>query len=509
MPESETALDVLVIGAGPSGLTLAADLARRGVRCRVVDRRPEPLPGARCPNLWRRTLYALDRVGLDPEALRADSVEMRAKVFHVGGESVSVPLREDPDDDRWPFPLLVRQDRQEEMLSALAERHGCPVRRGTEASLLARERDSVLVGLRSESGEERVRAAWVVAADGEDGPTRRAAGAAWTSRPHGDITWWQLDTGIEGLDLPPAQEDLFHAPRRHVGLVPLAGGRYRLFLAAPAAEAPAAPGTAEVEEAVRGILGDGVRLTAPEHLWRRTPLQGNADRWVLGRVLLLGDAARVFPMPVHGLNTGIQDAADLGWKLAAVVRGDASPALLETYETERRGIAEVLMRRGEHVLRAGVSEDPAAALAPILRERRPRVRTEPAGSYETGPLTLQARHSLSDCAGDWIAPARVAAPEGARTVADLQRDGRWLVLSPPGAALRVEHPLDPLTVEDARPERSGRVLVVRPDGYVGAEIPLSGERAAAQDVRSYLDLVASGGSRRAAAGPAPRAAARG
>lgn len=496
MSESDAEVDVVVIGAGPSGLALAAALASRGVRCRVVDRRAAPLAGARCPNLWQRSLYALEQVGIDARTLRAQSVSMRSKVFHVGADAVEVPLLAAPEDPRWPLPLLVRQDRLEALLADRAARLGAPVERGTEAAVVDQDAGSVVVETRSDGDVRRLRARWVVAADGEGGRTREALGTGWQVRRHEGIAWWQADVRFEGLGLPHDREDLYHAPERQVGLVPLADGRHRVFIAARADGPAAEPSAEDVRDAVREVVGDGARPAEVDRVWGRTPFQGMADAWVVGRVILLGDAARVFPMPVHGLNTGLQDAADLSWKLAAVVNGTAAPALLSTYEAERREVASVLAKRGEHVLWAGVSSDPAAALSPILRERRPRVRTEPAAVYESGPLTVQDPRSAPGHAGEWIAPGRVHTGTGATTVTELQAGGRWLVLSPGPLPPGVEHhPLAPRVVAHAELPTMKRpmVTVVRPDGYVGAEMSPRSPDEAGRDVLRYLDLAAAGG----------------
>ncbi|MFF8654075.1 FAD-dependent monooxygenase [Streptomyces huasconensis] len=495
-PLPDTDLDVLVIGAGPAGLALAADLARYGVRCQVAERRPAPRPGTRCPNLWRRTLYAYDRLGQSSDELRAHGVPMRSKAFHVGDRTAELSLLEDADDQQWPYPLLVRQDRQEECLTALARKHGCPVRRGVTARIVAREQGCVRVELTTpEGGPELLRAAWVVAADGAQSPSRAAAGVDWQVLRHDGVAWWQVDAGIEGVKLPADREDLFHAPYSHVGMVPLADGRHRVFLASATEDATAQPSYEDVERLFQAVVHPEARLHEPRHLWWHTPVEGRAERWLTGRVIFLGEAARVFPMPVHGLNTGIQDAANLAWKLAAVVQGRASVRLLRTYESERRRVAEVLMERGKRVLRAGVAADPEATLAPILDEGSPRIRTEPAPTYEASPLTGGTERFADGCAGHWIASCPVHTPAGVWSVSTLQSQGQWLVLSPSREPLNVTHPLNPRVVAGAQLAVCDRLMItiVRPDGYVGAEIPCGTGRPAERAVLDYLDRVAVGG----------------
>ncbi|MEU6001946.1 FAD-dependent monooxygenase [Streptomyces sp. NPDC047197] len=495
-PLPDTDLDVLVIGAGPAGLALAADLARYGVRCQVAERRPAPRPGARCPNVWRRTMYAYARLGQPPHELRAHGVPMRSKVFHVGDRTAAVSLLEDADDQQWPYPLLVRQDQQEEYLTALARQHGCPVRQGVTATVLDQEQDCVRVELSTPEGRSEVlRAAWVVAADGAQSLSRAAVGVDWKVRGHDGVAWWQVDAGISGVELPPEREDLFHAPYSHVGMVPLADGRHRVFLASGTEDATVRPSFGDVERLFREVVGPEARLHDPQHLWWHTPVEGRAEQWLTGRVILLGEAARVFPMPVHGLNTGIQDAANLAWKLSAVVQRHASVRLLDTYEVERRQVAEVLMERGERVLRAGVAADPEATLGPILIEGSPRIRTEPAPAYEASPLTAGAERFAEGCVGQWIASWPVHTPAGVWTVSTLQSQGQWLVLSPSRMPLSVTHPLNPRVVNRAQLAGCNRLMItiVRPDGYVGAEIPFGAGRSAQRSVLEYFDRVAGGG----------------
>jgi 2-polyprenyl-6-methoxyphenol hydroxylase-like FAD-dependent oxidoreductase len=507
----DSTFDVLVVGAGPAGLAVAAALLRHRVHCRIVDRKAFPTPGTRCPNLWRRTLHTLDQIGADTDVLRKNGVPMRAKVFTVGGTSVSVPTSPDSGTEQeyagdWPMPLLVSQEVQERALAEHLYRSGCPVERDTAALVTGQDDEYVHVLLRPDGrSDEYMRARYVVAADGEDSGVREQMGVEWSVHEHHDVAWWQIDARVEGLELGPEQEHLYHTPNQHLGIVPLDGGRHRLFTASTLVPPGTVPEPSDIERLAREISGAPMRLRDPEGLWTRAPRSGLASRWIKGRVVLLGEAARVFPMPVHALNTGVQDAANLAWKLAAELGGRTNGSLLRTYETERRAVAKTVIDRGHLVLRLGVTPVPQERIGAGLARRAPRLRTEPEVTYPGSPLSQWASEGEAT-PGDWVGSARVETAFGPETVDRLQDGGRWLVLLPRGADPRIrhafaQHALAPRVIPDAGldtggPDEGPVVTIVRPDGHLGASLPPQETGA----LMFYLDTAAGAETGPATAG---------
>ncbi|MFJ9584816.1 FAD-dependent monooxygenase [Streptomyces acidicola] len=386
--------EVLVAGAGPAGLLCAVELAVRGVRCRVVDRRPGPLPGSRCPTLWQRSLEALASAGLPMAELLDRSLPLERKVFHVAGATAEVDLRSEASPHA--FPVLLRQDDLERFLTERLAELGGKVDYGHEVLSVGPDMPGATdVLLRGPGGDERVRVAWAVLATGAGGVTGGGERDAGPARPAAagelpGMRWVLADVRATAEFAPgPGEEHIFREATGHAGLVPLPGGGHRLFLALPdeacGAGPDGSPTPADVAAAAERMVG--LRLATPDAVWSVRPASAVADRFRQGRRLLLGDAARRFPMPVHGLNTGLQDALGLGWKLATAVRRPAvAEELLDTYDAERRAAAEGVRDRAERVLGYG-STVPVEVIRDRLLRRVFDIRTEPVPRYAPGPLT--------------------------------------------------------------------------------------------------------------------------
>jgi 2-polyprenyl-6-methoxyphenol hydroxylase-like FAD-dependent oxidoreductase len=337
-----TTTDVLIVGAGPVGLALAADLHRHGVLFRLVDRKGGPERYSKAANFWPRTQEVAHAIGFGPEVHRI-AVAVRATTVHAFGQLLgTVPTRSRPTT---PFPetLAVNQGKVEGIVSAHLEAHGHRVEYGTAFVSLAQDDAGVTVELEDANGRrEIVRARYVVGTDGGKSRVREAAGIRLTpvrlegkglqqvdarlrwSRPvtHDHIWFYLFDSGF-------------------CGIVPLPDKLYRFFLCRDLERVPdRAPTLEEMNLALREITGDpSAEFYDPAWFSHGLFAYGVAETYRARRVLLAGDAGHnTIPIGGQGMNAAIQDAFNLGWKLAAVLRDGSSEALLDTYAVERRAV---------------------------------------------------------------------------------------------------------------------------------------------------------------------------
>jgi 2-polyprenyl-6-methoxyphenol hydroxylase-like FAD-dependent oxidoreductase len=325
---------VLISGAGPTGLTLAIDLARRGVAVRVVDKATEYFAGSRGDGLQPRTLEVFDDLGVLDPVLAAGAPQAATRV-HLDGQFVMErrmsPLQEVTPDVPYPNPWVLGQAQTEGILRNRLAQFGVPVELATELIGFEADADGVTATL---STGEVIRAAYLVGADGGGSFVRKSLGIAFEGSTDESVRMLLGDVVAEELD--PAYGYWFARAAEFLSgvmLSPLPGTDLFQF-AAPLADGETSASLASLQGKLDARAA-GVRLAklSWSTVWR--PNVRLAKRFRAGRVFLAGDAAHVHPPTGgQGLNTGIQDAYNLGWKLA-----EGSPELLDSYETERRPVA--------------------------------------------------------------------------------------------------------------------------------------------------------------------------
>ncbi|WP_318205576.1 FAD-dependent monooxygenase [Streptomyces sp. SCL15-4] len=436
-------MDVLIVGAGPTGLTLGIDLARRGVDALVVERGEHLFPGSRGKGLQPRTQEVFDDLGV-LDAIRAAGGPYPDRMIWKDGERLGEEsMFEKLDaDEGMPYsePLMIPQWRTQEVLYARLTRLGGKVAFGREVTALTQDGQGVTARFADGTA---LRARYAVAADGGRSAVRQALGVGMTGEAVDPAPFVVADLRLKGLDRVhwhafPGDDGGF------LGLCPLAGTEdFQLAARLPEGSRPDVS-----PDGIRKLVARGTHLDAEDVTevgWASVfrPRAALADRFRVGRVFLAGDAAHVHsPAGAQGLNTSVQDAYNLGWKLGAVLRGGAPDALLDTYEEERRANAAAMLELSTGVHRGEV--------------RRGRATVQLGVGYRESSLSVDTRREAGELrAGDRAPDGTVA---GVRLF-DTFRGPHWTLL---GATL------PGLPSLPAPPASYGPgVFLIRPDGYVG------------------------------------------
>ncbi|MFE2408549.1 FAD-dependent monooxygenase [Kitasatospora sp. NPDC059408] len=462
-------IDVIIAGAGPNGLMLACELALAGARPLVLERLTEPSGEQRANGLVGQVVRMLDRRGLYERLTAPGATPEPAPGFVFG--AFPLDLKDLPDNPL--YTLMVPQRRVEQMLAERAAELGVEVRRGHEVTGLTQGEDSVTVELR---GRESMEAAFLVGADGGHSTVRRLTGIGFPGVTADDSVsrtgHVSVPSEMVGADgglvvpdfgvIPP-----FRHLRTERGLITWAPFPAGAPLISTTEWDQPAEGEASLDElrvSACRVLGADLPLHPPTgagpHMMRRL-FGGNtriASQYRAGRVFLLGDAAHVHSaIGGPGLNLGLQDAVNLGWKLAAELRGRAPEGLLDTYELERSPVARRVAMHTQaqsQLMRPGAD---VTALRELFGEllAQPATRQHVANLLSGADITYDMGSATGPLVGRW-------APDlpGLR---ELTRTGRPLLLDPTGtldAGVWASH-VDTVTVPDL-----DTALLLRPDCYV-------------------------------------------
>lgn len=384
-----------MVGAGPVGLTLALQAHHYGATVGVVERRATVLRPSRAMLLWPRTLQALGRLGVAAQLQVLPAARLEA-CLHLARHEVPVALADLAAPRSGPPPLMVRQADLEAVLRQALRARGIPLLTGTELTRVRTDDHSPVATLMTGEAVGEVRCAFVVGCDGADSSVRRLAGIPWRGRTYrqeavlADLDVEHVDASVAHIGAGSAGVGFLFPAGEHGAAWRLVATRVSQGTQIPAGrDGPPVPDP-ELHAVLRGANLPG-RVTRTAWSTRVRLQLRRAASYRSGPVFLAGDAAHVFsPAGAQGMNTGIQDATNLGWKLAVALRGSADQAgLLASYEAERRPVARQvgmltdLLLRGEgddrlpfRLARTAVLPALAPALPGLLRRR---LVTGPAG----------------------------------------------------------------------------------------------------------------------------------
>jgi 2-polyprenyl-6-methoxyphenol hydroxylase-like FAD-dependent oxidoreductase len=352
--------DVLVAGAGPTGLLAAAELVRRGVACRVIDQAPAPSVHSKALGIMARTLEVLDAIGIADRFISAGRKVHGANAYAGGKRILHVAL--DELDSPNPFVLSLPQSETERLLTEHLESLGVRIERQVALTGLSQTDARVEAKLVGPGGkEESCSVPWLLGADGAHSQARKSVGLPFDGKQF-EEAFILGDLHVD-WDLADDETHGFLSPEGAVVCIPLPGARsWRLVGDAPRWLAPNADPTLEcfqrvmLERAgkIEPLFDAGWLATFRIH--RRI-----VPHYRSGRVFLLGDAAHIHsPVGGQGMNTGLQDAYNLAWKLALVVKQRAPDSLLDSYEPERRPIAAETLEGTDLATRVVTLRNPIA-----------------------------------------------------------------------------------------------------------------------------------------------------
>ena len=342
-----TTTDVLVIGAGPTGLTAANLLQKSGVDFRIIDKIAEPIKESRALVVHAKILELFDKLGLADTAVEGGQQMGAAEMLRDGKSAGELTFFEDGQDQRTPYPmaLIYEQHRTERLLIQGLEEAGGRVEWNTELLNLSQTSDSARATTRHPDGsEETVEARWVIGADGASSPVRHSLELDFEGETYEETLFLadlEMDSGLENhrVHIDITRTGFY-------GLFPMPGERrFRLIGNVP-----------EELEGKEAFTVEDIQRTLDEHSGLRTRITAlrwssiyqthrrMTERFRVWRVFLAGDAAHIHsPAGGQGMNTGIGDAYNLGWKLASVVKGQARETLLDSYEAERMPFARAIL----------------------------------------------------------------------------------------------------------------------------------------------------------------------
>jgi 2-polyprenyl-6-methoxyphenol hydroxylase-like FAD-dependent oxidoreductase len=480
---------VLVVGAGPVGMTLASELARYGVPVRIVDKAAQRTDKSKALVVWSRTLELLDRGG--GSAPFVDAGFKAEAVNFIAGDKLIGRVTMGSVQSPYPYGLMLPQSETERLLEERLRGLGVGVERRVELTTFKSDADGVKATLHHPEGHDEVLSVdWIVGCDGAHSTVRHGVGATFAGETM-NSDWMLADVHMTGYPFPDSETSVYWHHDGVFVVFPISPGRYRVIADLPpaGAEHPPTPTLEQVQAIIdrRGPSG----LKAFDPIWlagfRINGRKVASYRW--GRVFLAGDAAHVHsPAGGQGMNTGMQDAFNLAWKLALVVHESCDEHLLDSYSPERSSVGDEVLKAAGRLTAVGTMKNPIAqtvrnlvgqvmlGLSPVRHAIADNM-TEVTIGYPESPLNGPSLGGAGPKPGERAVPIAGQVPVGSGSTplfalfAENTADTADLIK-------RFEGLVDP----DIRPPlHDGGIWLVRPDGYVACSSRDAG------DVAAYLD----------------------
>jgi 2-polyprenyl-6-methoxyphenol hydroxylase-like FAD-dependent oxidoreductase len=493
--------DVLIAGAGPVGLAMASELARYGMKVRIIDKNEARTDKSKALVIWARTLELMDRMGpgCADKFIAAGMKVEGANIFQGRDTIGNVDLTQ--VESRYNFALMLPQSDTDRLLEEHLAELGVKVERRTELAKFSASSDSVTCTLVGGGKEETFQPKWLIGCDGAHSAVRHGLGMEFSGSTM-LVDWILADVHLEGFSGPPAV-DVWWDPDGVLALFPIKPGRYRVIADIGLSKIQAGPASrqdptlAEVQTILDQRGPGNLKATDPIWLAGFTINERRVSDCRSGRIFLAGDAAHVHsPAGGQGMNTGIHDACNLAWKLAMFAHGAcADEPVLSSYSPERSGIGKILLEATGRatsiaVMKGGVAQSIRNHIASLVlgfspvRHELAQVLSEIAIGYPESPMN--AAHSAHISGGPSIgkrAPIRAGeSPVGAGNAP------RFALFSADSADIRSVLAKYAAIVEATprAPYADGGMWLVRPDGYVA----LVAKANASAELDRYLAWIA-------------------